>query len=284
MNPMENRTAVLLLVAMFLVPMGIISTIGEAEASPETIFIGELKDDGEVIPNADVYLKWNAGGNVVWTSKGDESGVFNIAVPFAFNDLKTNGSTVTITCETSSYIRISEEIKLDDDTIDYNAYTKTVDLGEVSSFPKKYTITKSILVEVLVRHNDVGIDNARVTIKNDVTGSVEDTKSTDRYGNCDFKCVPGEYRIIVERGGFEDWESEIIKLEKKADVKEIVQLTPSPVATYWGFDLPHLLMMFGLIVALILTISVLLYMLKIRNDHGYIRVVDDSPDDEDDDF
>lgn len=281
---MEKRTAVLLLVAMFLVPMGLISTIDEAEASPGTVFIGELKDGTEIISNADVYLEWSVAGeseSVMWISESDELGKFEIVVPFTFDDLKVDGSTVTMTCKTFNYIRISEEIELDADTINYDDSTKTVNLGEIKSFPKKYIITKSISLEVFVGHNNVGIDNARVTIKNIDTGHVEETKTTNRAGYCNFDFVPGNYEITVERGGFVDWGPDPIELEKEAYVSKNVQLTPSPVATYWGFDLPHLLMMIGLTVALILTVSILLYMLKIRNNHEYIRVVDDSHDDDD---
>lgn len=281
---MEKRTAVLLLVAMFLVPMGLISAIDEAEASPGTIFVGELIDDGESIPDADVYLRWffEDGGviNAVSDSKSNEDGAFEIVVPSIHSNDELNNSSVEIMCKTDDHVRVSQTIELSTVSIEDGLFTNTINLDKIESFPIKYIITPSITVEVFVEYNNVGIDGARVVMKDMETG-VDKIKYTGRSGTCEFELPPGNYEIAVEAGGFIDYKRGDIELGKEATVIEPIQLELSPVATYWGLDLPHLLMMIGLTIALILTISILLYMLKVRNHHGFIRVVDDSPDDDD---
>ena len=290
---MRNRTLALLIMAFFLIPMGLAFSVDEAEASGTTTVIGELYEDsdGNPIANAEVYVKWDIDENFgnMWYGTGvrtDSSGKFTMVLPEGFAQSAVEVTSMWIMCKTDSHVRISQEEKLSDSDIEGPSGNLTIDLGRIYKFPGKYIETESIVLDVYVKYNNVGIGDAQVTVRSveeGGTGSVK-IETTDGNGYCKFDLKPGKYSITVERGGFVEWKTEEpIDLGEQVQVQEHIDLKILPVKTYWGFDLPHLFTMIGLVTALIMTSLVLVYMFWVKRHPGPTRVIDDSPDFDDDD-
>lgn len=286
---MRNRTLALLIIALFLVPMGLAYNMDEAEALSDTVvFQGELSYDNKPIQGATVYLKWVIEDDElegVSEAKSDKNGRFKVNIPEAnYPEEEIMGSRVTLTCVTDNHVRIQSIVIDGNHLFEYDSANRKIDLDKVKAFTRVYVLTKSINLEVSVEYGNVGIDGARVTLKNVDTGNIE-IKTTDSAGVCKFECIPGDYEIRVEKGGFVNWESEeYLRLEQTAEVRETVKLTLAPVKTYWGFDMPHLFTIIGLVMALILTSLVLVYMFWLKRHPGPTRVIDDSPDYDDEDM
>ncbi len=136
-------------------------------------------------------------------------------------------------------------------------------------------------MDISVEYLNVGINGAKITVKNIEKDTII-LGTTDKNGICKLNLESGTYKISIEKGGFIDWETadDDIKLGDKAEVQLNVQLTLAPETTYWGYDLPHLFALMGGVAALFLIMFVLIYMAWTRTHPGNIRIIDDSPDEE----
>ena len=136
-------------------------------------------------------------------------------------------------------------------------------------------------MDISVEYLNVGINGAKITVKNIEKGTII-LGTTDKNGICKLNLESGTYKISIEKGGFIDWETadDDIELGDKAEVQLNVQLTLAPETTYWGYDLPHLFALMGGVTALLLIMFVLIYMAWTRTHPGNIRIIDDSPDEE----
>lgn len=123
---MQKRVAVLLMAAIFLIPMGFLSTIGEAEASPDTVIIGNIQEsNGNPIVNATVLLNWNITTELsgVWyesTSETNNNGEFEIIIPEEFTKAQMLGKTIILRYQTggdTGYIAESGNIVIKDEHI-----------------------------------------------------------------------------------------------------------------------------------------------------------------------
>ena len=282
---MKNRTAVMFIAAFFIISGGLAYVVDEAEAAPGTVVItGELYDGDTPIKNAEVFIKWNINDELkdTWYGSGvktNPAGKFTVRLSLDTALSEIQGSPLQVMCITKNFVRISQVIN--DKNIEEKSEGFNIDLGRVDEFPVKYMETESITVDVFVMHGNVGISDARVSVKSvgeTGTGSVK-VETTDENGRCKFELKVGEYSITVERGGFEDWVSaEPLVLGKEAQVPKNIELVISPVKTYWGFDLPHLFTVMGVFTALVMTSLVFLYMLWINKHPGLTKVIDDSQD------
>ncbi len=288
MSRMQSRTAVILFAALFLIPLGLAYMVDEAEALPGTTVTGTIQDP-EIFTDGEVYVKWNIYGGEDWYHAGtaDDKGEFMVTLPVdVLHDDDVSGTKMWVMCKTKNHFRISGVIPVADKYASESGESE-VDLGILDNFPGKYIETESITLNILVGYGNVGISDARVTIKSvgeSGTGAIV-FETTDESGRCKFDLKTGEYTILVEKGGFEDWVSVTpIVLEAEAQVQSKIDLVLSPVKTYWGFDLPHLFTVMGLSMALIITSLIVLYMLWIKRHPGLTKVIDDSPDFDDHDF
>ena len=286
---MQKRVAVLVMAAIFLIPMGFLSTIGEAEASPDTVIVGNIQEsDGSPIVDVTVLLNWDITTELsgVWyesTSKTNNNGEFEIIIPEEFTKSEMENTTIILRYQTgglTGYIAESGNIDITVKNITESGTDVGIKIEKWNNFPIKYISTPNIIVKVFVEYDNVGINDAKITVKNTET-NMTIIGTTEENGRYEFKLEPGKYKFSIERGGFLDWETdEDIELKDNAIVPLNVQLTLAPEKTYWGYDLPHLFALMGGVTALLLIMFVLIYMAWTRTHPGNIRIIDDSPDEE----
>ena len=265
----------LLILAVFLLP--VVGSMYDSDevsaASDETTFKGIIEYNDELIKEAEVHLAWTVnedGPSFIGIGKTNELGEFIIVIEENYDTADTN--SIEITCTTMDIVYISG-------TKTKNAIVGNIVDLEIIDITRRYVSTPEITLLGTIKYEGTVVKGAKVTlIKEDVEITFTNTDSRGVY---EFKCKPGTYLITVERGGFFDPEPlEYTFGDKSNVVLPDIYLTISPETTYLGLDLPHVLTLFGLFMALILLLAVVVYVLWIRRHPGQIRIIDDSPEDE----
>ncbi len=263
----------LLILAVFLLPVaGSMYNSDEADAaSSDTTFTGIIEYNDIPIEEANVHLVWTNGSDLrsIGIGETDQNGSFTIVIEKEYDPAAVN--SIEITCTTMDTVYISGIIDKDLEMIGNVVDLETIDI------PRRYVSTPEITVLGIIKYESTTVKGAKVTlIKEDVEITFTNTDSRGVY---EFKCKPGTYSIVVERGGFFDSEPiEYTFGDKSSVVLSDIYLVISPETTYLGLDLPHLLTLSGLFMALILLLAVVIYVLWIRKHPSQIRIIDDSPD------
>lgn len=82
---MRGRAAVLLMVAIFLIPMGLACTVDEADAAPDsTVFTGTVYFEKSPVRNTEVLLNWNISDeskDVWYGTVTNFKGEFTVSLP-----------------------------------------------------------------------------------------------------------------------------------------------------------------------------------------------------------
>ena len=275
---MKGRIAALLVIAVFLLPVAGLIASEDAEAAPEYItFTGIVEYNDQPIKGAEVHLVWSVKDSdsgiinsrligIGWT---DDNGEFSVTIYGSYDS--TFDNFATIYCFAGN-ILISKEGEFSD------PISKKVNLGDITDFPQGWTPQPEITVLGSVKYEGISVEGAKVTLVNAMTNKEIIFDNTDKQGAYELKWMPGNYYITIERGGFFDWESPIFELGESNSKILDATLTVSPETTYFGLDLPHILTVFGLFLALILLIAVVIYVMWAKRHPGQIRIIDDSPD------
>ncbi len=270
---MKGRIAALLVIAVFLLPVAGLIASEDAEAAPKDItFTGIIEYNDQPI-EAEVHLVWSMKGSdtkyigIGWT-EGD--GKFSIIIKGDYDIAVEN--SVMVYCITKDIVRISAPKEFNE------VVGNKVDLETITEFPQGYTPKAEITILGSVKYEGVSVEGAKVTLVNQETKMEIIFDNTDKQGAYELKWMPGTYYITVERGGFDDYKSNNFVLGHSNSEIIDVTLIVSPETTYFGMDLPHVLTVFGLFLALILLIAVVIYVMWARKHPGQIRIIDDSPD------
>lgn len=276
---MKGRITAMLILAVILLPVaGLVCSSDEAEAASDTIFTGIIEYKDNLMKKAEVRLDWKEDGDsterLLGIGETNDNGRFTIKIN---GDYYFNAETsVIVRCTTKDVVCISLPIPVTSPT------SANVDLGSITTFPNVYTPKAEITVLGYVKYEGTTVEGAEVTLlKNDETKLEVTFTDTDNRGVFEFKCVPGDYYITVKHKGFFD--SEPIEFTLGDSISKVLpdtNLIISPEITYFGLDLPHLLTLFGMLMALILLMGVVIYVIWARKHPGQIRIIDDSPDDE----
>jgi len=266
---MKGRIAALLIIAAILLPVAGLIVSDDAEAAYGTIdFSGTIEYKGVSMKNTEIRLDWDGSTEpFIGFGETDNNGKFTITYTGYYNP---NAETsVIIRCTSKDVFRISAAIPID------IPIGSSVELGTItdSDFPTVYAPKAEITVLGTVKYGGTTVEGARVALFKDNGTKVEvDFINTNNNGVFEFKCVPGDYYIIVERNGF--FNSEPLEFTIGDNVTKVlpeIYLIITPDTTYMGFDLPHLFTLIGLFMALILLLAVVIYVLWIRRHPGKIR-------------
>lgn len=252
-------SAVLLLSAAFLVV-----DFDDSDAAAQTVFKGVIKDGAEPVDGATVRIGWK---NHYEETKTDEDGRFKITIN---EDSSVDPGNATISCEYGIYLKKSD-FKLNDyETGNPGEY-------ELDNVAWNTFIIQPVLVQGYVKSGGNPIEGATVTLetndKNDqVTSSyITKTKSDGKY---EFKCLPGEYTLKVERSGFEDVPPVTVKVTGPMTFPQF-NLILLEEKTYWGLDLAHIFTVAGLIIAGVSLVLVWVYAISLKRHPEKSRLIDD---------
>lgn len=250
-------SAVLLLSAAFLVV-----DFDDSDAAAQTVFKGVIKDGAEPVYGATVRIGWK---NHYEETKTDEDGKFTITIN---EDSSVDPGNATISCEHGIYLKKSD-FKLN--------YEETPGVYNLDNVEWNTFIIQTVLVHGYVKSGGNPIEGATVTLetndKNDqVTSSyITKTKSDGKY---EFKCLPGEYTLKVERSGFEDVPPVTVKVTGPMTFPQF-NLILLEEKTYWGLDLAHIFTVAGLIIAGVSLVLVRAYAISLKRHPEKSRLIDD---------
>lgn len=253
-------SAVLLLSAAFL-------AVGadDSDSAATTVFNGTVKDGSGTVSNATVMIVWK---NHHAETNTDKEGKFSITIN---EDSSTDPGSAAISCEYDTYLKKSDfQLK------DYKTDTPGVYNLDNIMWQKTFII-QPVLVEGYVKSGGNPIEGATVTLetndKNDqVTSSyITKTKSDGKY---EFKCLPGEYTLKVERSGFEDVPPVTVKVPDQTTFPQF-NLILLEEKTYWGLDLAHIFTVAGLIIAGVSLVLVRAYAISLKRHPEKSRLIDD---------
>lgn len=247
-------SAVLLLSAAFLVV-----DFDDSDAAAQTVFKGVIKDGAEPVDGATVGIVWK---NHYEETKTDEDGRFTITIN---EDSSVDPGNATISCEYGIYLKKSD-FKLE--------YEETPGVYKLDNVEWNTFIIQPVLVQGYVKSGGNPIEGAKVTLEtNDqVTSSyITKTKSDGKY---EFKCLPGEYTLKVERSGFEDVPPVTVKVPDQTTFPQF-NLILLEEKTYWGLDLAHIFTVAGLIIAGVSLVLVRAYAISLKRHPEKSRLIDD---------
>ncbi len=267
---MNRRVFALLIAAVMFLPAAVlVSSDDGSDALPPTTFKGIVKDGSKAVPNAKVTIAWK--GLYEEATTGTD-GKFTIVIN---EDSSIDPGSATVACEYGVYLK-----KSDFELTEFETTTPgTYDLEGLTW--QDIFIIQPVTVFGFIYSEGKPVDGATVTLEtsdeNDrVTSSlISKTKADGKY---EFRCLPGEYTLRIERSGFEEVPPQNVSVNAAMRINDI-HLVLLNEKTYWGLDLAHVFMAVGLIIAGVSLLLIWAYAIYLRKHPEKSRLIDDSLDD-----
>ena len=274
---MKGRVTALMIVILMLVPAAVlVLSIDEAEAAPETVhFKGVVKYDGKTVEDADICLMWQqiVPGDTS-PIKGIESGSgsivngeFDVTITGVYYPDASH--TISISC-----VYGANNLPLTGPWMDVPEPK-----GGIVELPAPYVFDlPDVNITGSVEYGGSGVEGATVSLIQNGKSVSSVVTSNDGVFELGFK--PGnKYSILVERGGFIDFETNAQEYTTSVNIP-VITLQLAPETVYWGFDMPHLFSLIGLTAAFVLLGVVLLYVFWMKRHPESLIMIGDSLDDE----
>ncbi|MDR0523922.1 MAG: carboxypeptidase-like regulatory domain-containing protein [Candidatus Methanoplasma sp.] len=284
---MIPKAALFLVAATALLALGAPYACGApaaAEAHAIEGYVVEGGGSGKTLPVKDVDVTIVDGSGAECRGRTDEGGFFHIEIGSASSAqirFQKHGYTL-IACPNVSGPDGGDLLSIDLAKTPYDAETGTYSL---TSGPDGWQCAIMAASSGIVRGTvsyEKGWVAGAVVSASPVSGGASYTATTDDRGNYEIQCPTGRYLIQVSCQGFAPSEASEITLSSNPSSLSVT-LSKSPVKTYFGLDMAHVLMLIGIALGTLLVVSTWALM-RHTGTHRRIEVLEDleEPDDQDD--